>query len=247
MSILTRFNSLPPSGFDPADSLTLSRAHPRDFHALARFHYRAAPPATVDLILTLRDDEGPVACLVISRPTLNSWWRPRAWPDLARPTRRAAAHALNQHLRTISRVIVDPRWRGLGIARRLVRAYLDEPLTPATEAAAAMGACCPFFAAAGMTEYRLGPRRHAARLADALEHLGLSPVDLACWERTRPIPALLERETLTREDIAVLARGGTLPPRVSGAAGMPVITPAPAAPEPRRTPGLIGGPEPSPA
>jgi cell division protease FtsH len=59
--------------------------------------------------------------------------------------------------------------------------------------------------------------------------------------------ALLERETLTREDISILARGGTLPPRVSGAAGMPVISPAPAAPEPRRTPGLLGGPEPSPA
>jgi cell division protease FtsH len=60
--------------------------------------------------------------------------------------------------------------------------------------------------------------------------------------------ALLERETLTREDISILARGGTLPPRVSGAAGgMPVIPPAPAAPEPRRTPGLLGGPEPSPA
>jgi cell division protease FtsH len=59
--------------------------------------------------------------------------------------------------------------------------------------------------------------------------------------------ALLERETLTREDIAVLLRGEKLPPRT------PVKT-TPAAPtpaqvvEPRRSnPPLLGGPEPAPA
>ena len=60
--------------------------------------------------------------------------------------------------------------------------------------------------------------------------------------------ALLERETLTREDIAVLSKGGVLPPRVSGAApgGSPSPSPTPTL-EPRRTPPFLGGPEPSPA
>jgi cell division protease FtsH len=64
----------------------------------------------------------------------------------------------------------------------------------------------------------------------------------------RVASALLERETLTREDMMILARGGTLPPRVSGAApgGTPQPVPTPAI-EPRRTPPLLGGPEPSPA
>ena len=60
--------------------------------------------------------------------------------------------------------------------------------------------------------------------------------------------ALLERETLTGEDIKVLAVGGTLPPRPSGA------PPAPATPtrEPRAhprpaSPPLLGGPEVAPA
>src|SRR5581483_8109038 len=62
--------------------------------------------------------------------------------------------------------------------------------------------------------------------------------------------ALLERETLTREDIAVLMRGETLPPRP--AAPLPpatppaVVTPVPVA-EPRRSPPLLGGPEVAPA
>ena len=61
--------------------------------------------------------------------------------------------------------------------------------------------------------------------------------------------ALLERETLTAEDIKMIGRGEALPPRTSGIPiVVPVMPPAPLAPalEPRRKP-LLGGPEPSPA
>src|SRR6476620_11499346 len=60
--------------------------------------------------------------------------------------------------------------------------------------------------------------------------------------------ALLERETLTREDIEVLRRGEQLPPRTPTMP--PPTAPAPLIPplaEPRRIPPIIGGPEPSPA
>jgi cell division protease FtsH len=58
--------------------------------------------------------------------------------------------------------------------------------------------------------------------------------------------ALLERETLTREDIEALSRGDALPNRSSG--GPPPMAPVPQPVlEPRRMPPLLGGPEPSPA
>ena len=62
--------------------------------------------------------------------------------------------------------------------------------------------------------------------------------------------ALLERETLSREDVNVLIRGEKLPPRTPGQA--PPTAPAPVTagqtPEPRRAnPPLLGGPEPAPA
>jgi cell division protease FtsH len=60
--------------------------------------------------------------------------------------------------------------------------------------------------------------------------------------------ALLDRETLTREDVDMLSRGQQLPPRSSPT---PPAKPIPAsnapAAEPKRTPPLLGGPEPSPA
>ncbi|MGH7690255.1 MAG: ATP-dependent zinc metalloprotease FtsH [Gemmatimonadaceae bacterium] len=60
--------------------------------------------------------------------------------------------------------------------------------------------------------------------------------------------ALLERETLTRDDIAVLMRGEKLPP-MSPPPAMVVSAPAPpVVAEPRtQKPPLLGGPEPSPA
>ena len=62
--------------------------------------------------------------------------------------------------------------------------------------------------------------------------------------------ALLERETLSAEDIRMIARGEKLPPLSRG--GSTVTPPAPPAipnpvHEPRRNPPLLGGPEPSPA
>jgi len=61
--------------------------------------------------------------------------------------------------------------------------------------------------------------------------------------------ALLDRETLTREDIELLMRGEKLPPRMPVGRPNPPATPtAPAVVEPKRQPPpLLGGPEPSPA
>jgi cell division protease FtsH len=61
--------------------------------------------------------------------------------------------------------------------------------------------------------------------------------------------ALLERETLTRDDIHLLQRGEPLPPRPVEPRPMSAPpTPAPVlAPEPRRAPPLLGGPEVAPA
>src|SRR5262245_46591945 len=59
--------------------------------------------------------------------------------------------------------------------------------------------------------------------------------------------ALLERETLSREDIEILSRGESLPPRTPGAPpNAPVPTTQPVL-QPMRNPPLLGGPEPSPA
>lgn len=167
-----------------------------DLAALARHHYRPVHPGPVVRILRAvrTPPAGPervAGVLVAAMPTLNASWREQAWPGRYAGPRTDAARRLNAEVRRIARVIVEPDSRGLGVATALVRAYLADPDTPATEAVAAMGAWRPFFRNAGMTEYRTPRPAHDARLADALEHLGLTPADLA---RAGPRPPMLDAE-----------------------------------------------------
>jgi cell division protease FtsH len=59
--------------------------------------------------------------------------------------------------------------------------------------------------------------------------------------------ALLERETLTREDIGLLEKGEPLPPRQDPPSSLPAPGKPAGVAEPRRAKPLLGGPEPSPA
>lgn len=222
----------------PADLRSLSVFHYRTARRGAMVHAPAATrdqhglPATLVRVLVARfsrefvlatpalrgvEPQEVVGVLGVSMPALNApgRWRERAWPDLfPSPTdRRAHAHSVNRHLRTISRVIVDPRFRGVGIASALVRAYVASPLTVATEALAAMGHVSGFFTSAGMV--RVWPElaepasvvsRADARLRKRLGDLrgGLGPIrGVQAWELL-DARGLLEEGGLSRADRCAL-------------------------------------------
>ncbi len=171
-----------PDESSPGLKITIEPGDQADMDALLPHHYIAGKPATrVGFLRAIDNTHSNLAgVLVVSMPTLNGAWREQAWPGrYAGRDRRAAARRINTELRCISRVIIDPRYRGLGIATRLVRTYLDSPLSPATEAVAAMGGICPFFERAGMTAYRVPMHAADARLSDAIEAAGFEPWMLA--------------------------------------------------------------------
>ena len=192
------------------DDLTFSPGSLGDYDTLARLHYRASSPATIDRILIARDEgSGELAgVLVTSRPTLNAAWREAAWPGrFGAGTMRERAARLNADLRTISRVIVDPRFRGMGLAHRLVRAYLENAETPCTEAVAAMGPVCPFFERAGMRAVPIPVHARTQRLTRRLAELGLT-----CEDLLRPVD---EASDLARA-LRVWARASAATRRISG-------------------------------
>jgi hypothetical protein len=168
------------------NDISIIPGRPADYTSLARFHYRAPKPATCVHTLTATDTASGelIGVLTISMPTLNAPWRPAAWPRLfAHADKRKAAARVNRHLRTISRVIIDPRYRALRIARRLVETYLAAPLTRCTEAVAAMGRWCPFFLNAGMREAPMPTSRRELVLSNVLRRLGLEAWELADVDR----------------------------------------------------------------
>ncbi len=164
--------------------IQIELGHIDDYRALEHLHYLGTKPATITKVIKATVPcpilgSSLVGVLVISMPTLNNAWRKRAWPGVFNSgDKRADAKAINANLRCISRVIVNPAHRGLGVASQLVRHYLSSPQTIATEAIASMGSTCPFFERAGMTAYSIPPNIADLRLIDALTHQQRSPEDL---------------------------------------------------------------------
>lgn len=173
-----------------ADRYDIEAGTLADYDALAGLHYRSGRPASI--VKTIRAADaltGEIAgVLVVAMPTLNGAWRRLAWPGRYETgNKRVDARRLNDEVRRIARVVVDPRHRGVGLASRLVRAYLDEPLTARTEAVAAMARFSRFFERAGMRAIDVPTLPRDARLLDALEHAGVELFRLAtpasAWRR----------------------------------------------------------------
>ena len=96
-------------------------------------------------------------------------------------------------MRTISRVIVDPRCRGVGLAVRLVRHALEDATTPYTEAIAAMGRVHPFFEKAGMVRFDPPVSREMSRFEAALAQIGCPPWTLASTRAVRARIDMIEQ------------------------------------------------------
>lgn len=171
-------------GQSTLDTIRYEQGTMNDYNRLSHLHYLGGQPATRTLVLrAVRESkiigDTLAGVLIVSMPTLNGAWRKMAWGDrYSNQDKRAAALRINRELRCISRVIVEPRSRGLGVASGLVRAYLQCPQTNATEAIAAMGSVCPFFARAGMTQYTIATPPANTRLLDAIAYLGTDPSEL---------------------------------------------------------------------
>lgn len=162
----------------PGTLRLIDRGHMRDYRALARFHYRAARPATVCHIVAVRwrppgaDEECDAAAsavapdqsaaprpgeitagvAVLSYPTPVARGRDRALGLRGRGYGERLRFA-NAHVRTISRVIVHPTFRALGLSTLLVRRLIDLCPTRYVEALACMGRAHPLFDRAGMTRF----------------------------------------------------------------------------------------------
>ena len=142
---------------------TMSRGTVRDYDVLAAFHYLAPRPATLADIRVIRYRDGPrakaraVAVGVLSYPVPSSSGRER-YLHREQFTRAENLIFANRHIRTISRVIVHPQFRSLGLSTLLVRCLCQHCKTRYVEAHAVMGALHPLFQRAGMQRVHLNGR-----------------------------------------------------------------------------------------
>jgi hypothetical protein len=166
-----------------------------DYKQLAHYHYRENHLGPFTNIFALKPrsplpgskTDELIGVVVYSMPTPGSQLRNAAtdgfFAGFDRKTRLAL---INKNIRCISRVIIEPRFRGLGLATRLVRETMPQVNMPIIEALAVMGAVNPFFEKAGMKAYTAPLPARCAELIGAFSLVGIQEnqlIDAQCVQR----------------------------------------------------------------
>ena len=152
-----------------------------DYKRLSRYHYRGDHPGPAAAIFVLRRSgcKTPVGVIVYSNPPavleLRNIATDHVFAGLDRSTKLAL---INANIRRISRVIIEPRYRGLGLASRLVQETMPLVNVPIIEALAVMGWINPFFERAGMKAYKAQPSAATVQFIEALSIIGIEEVEL---------------------------------------------------------------------
>lgn len=152
-----------------------------DYRQLAPYHYRQEKPVAVKAVFTLKPKRprgmlgsGPAGVIVYCAPNprveLRTIATDGAFADLDKQTQLAL---INRNIRCVARLIIEPRFRGIGLAMRLVRETMPRMEVPIIEALAVMPQVNPFLERAGMQAF--APRTPVAhvQLIEAFSTVGI--------------------------------------------------------------------------
>ena len=163
-----------------------------DYKSLAHFHYRPGALGPVAAVYKIINTSLPAAMLnpvigviVYSMPAPALQLRNIATDGLFSRigSRTMAMRFVNDNIRCICRVVLEPRYRGLGLAQRLITETMSKLNMPYIEALAVMGKINPFFEKAGMMKFEAKPTGRCVKMAEVLGVLGIEGNDLVDTER----------------------------------------------------------------
>ncbi|MHC4557811.1 MAG: hypothetical protein ACYTFW_01655 [Planctomycetota bacterium] len=158
-----------------------------DYRQLAHYHYRDSRPGPCKAIFALKPDPestrqsgtGTVGVIVYSAPIPEVQLRNVATDNFfAGFDKSTQLSLINKNIRCISRVIIEPRYRGLGLASLLVRRTMPEMNVPIIEAMAVMGLVNPFLEKAGMKPYTAKMSTRSAQLIEAFSMVTIEAKEL---------------------------------------------------------------------
>jgi len=162
-----------------------------DWRKLAAFHYRSHKIAGPRKIFRLKRDEELCGVIVYAYPPPTCFGRKLVLPKMT-------MKELNEKLSVISRVVVHPKYRTIGLGEKLVRETLPSAGTPYVEMPAVMAKYNPFAEKGGMRKIaEQPPPREALKIAETLNKLGFN-IHLLGSEKY----VLTKLQTLNAESIA---------------------------------------------
>ncbi len=154
--------------------LRIVRGCLEDYKQLAHYHYRDGRLTAYAAIFALRFGDETIGVIVYTMPSPGLELRNVATDNLfAGFDKRTQLALINKNIRRISRVIIEPRFRSLGLATRLVRETMPQMNVSIIEAIAVMGLVNPFFEKAGMKAYKVKMPARCEQLVEALSMVGI--------------------------------------------------------------------------
>ncbi len=162
-----------------------------DWRRLAGFHYRSHKIAGPRKIFCLKRGEELCGVIVYAHPPPTCFGRRLVLPKMT-------MKELNEKLSIISRVVVHPKYRTIGLGAKLVKETLPLAGTPYVEMPAVMAKYNPFAEKAGMQKIaEQPPPKEAIRIAETLQKLGFN-IQLVASEKY----VLNKLRTLSTKEIA---------------------------------------------
>jgi hypothetical protein len=162
--------------------LQIVRGCLEDYKKLARYHYRDSHLGPFAAIFAIRPNKAlgtrlgteTVGVIVYTMPGVGVELRNIATGNLFAGLDKGTRLALiNKNIRCIGRVIIEPRFRGLGLASRLVRETMPEMGVPIIEGITVMGLVNPFLEKAGMKSYTAKMQERCIQLLEAFSMVGI--------------------------------------------------------------------------
>jgi ABC-type lipoprotein export system ATPase subunit/GNAT superfamily N-acetyltransferase len=160
-------------GFEPLQCSLVEEMHIEpgvldDWRRLAGFHYRSHKVAATREIFCLRRGYELCGVIVYSYPPIACFGRRQVLPKMT-------IQELNKKLSIISRVVVHPKYRSIGLGAKLVRETLARAGTPYVEMVAVMAKYNPFAEKAGMQKIAVQQlTQEALRISETLSSLGFN-------------------------------------------------------------------------
>ncbi len=164
-----------------------------DYRLLAAYHYRDGRPVGVKAVYTVRPKRAlgalgrrPAGVVVYAMPNPRIELRTIATNGVFHGLdRQTELELLNRHVRCLARVVIEPRFRGIGLAVRLVRETMPRLNVPIIEALGVMPLVNPFLERAGMQCFEPRVPVEHVELLEALSAVGIEEDDLVDPERVQ--------------------------------------------------------------
>ena len=151
--------------------LRIVRGSLEDYKELSHYHYRDSRLTVYAALFALRFADETIGVIVYTMPSPGLELRNIATGNLFTGFDRAPHLALvNKNIRCIARLIIEPRFRGLGLASWLVRETMPQMYVPIIEALAVMGLVNPFFEKAGMKATGINPETKLVEIVEIPDH-----------------------------------------------------------------------------